>query len=71
MPLHYNETWDIMGHGGALVKSTTRSWRVVGLTPALAATYGPWASFLPTVACALQRETLIQYPCCSRKGLWV
>ena len=45
--------------------------RVVGLTPALAATQGPWASPLPAVACALRRETPIQYACCSRERLWV
>ena len=33
--------------------------------------YGPWASPLPTVACALRRKTPIQYPCCSRERLWV
>src|SRR6218665_2281374 len=43
--------------------------RVVGSPPALAATEGPWASPLPAVACALRRETPIQYPCCSRKRL--
>ena len=29
------------------------------------------ASPLTTVACALRRETPIQYPCCSRERLWV
>ena len=43
--------------------------RVVGLTPTLAATQGPWESPLPTVACALRRETPMQYPCCSRERL--
>ena len=55
-----------MGRGGALVKSMTLNRRVEGSSPALAATSGPWASPLLTVACALQRETPIQYPCCSR-----
>ena len=55
-----------VGCGGALVESMTFNWRVVGLTPALDATKGPWASPLPTVACALRRETPTQYPCCSR-----
>jgi len=41
-----------------------------GSTPALAATYGPWASPFPAVACALRRETPIQYPCRSRERLW-
>src|SRR6218665_3116231 len=45
--------------------------RVVGLTPALAATQGPWTSPLPAVACALRRETPIQYSCCSRERLCV
>ena len=55
--------------GGALVKSMTLNWRVVGSTTALAATYGPWASPLLTVACALRCETPIQYPCCNRERL--
>ena len=58
-----------MGRGGALVESMTLNRRVVDSTPALAATYGPWASPLLTVACALRRETPIQYPCCSRERL--
>src|SRR6218665_2271850 len=58
-----------MGHGGALVESIAFNQRVVGSTPALAAMLGPWASPLPTVACALRHETLIQYPCCSRERL--
>ena len=57
----------IVERGGALVKSMTLNRRVVGSTPTLAATWGPWASPLPTVACALRRETPIQYPCCSRE----
>jgi len=36
-----------MGRGGALVETMTFNRRVVGSTPALAATYGPWASPLP------------------------
>jgi len=32
---------------------------------------GPWASPLPAVACALRRETPIQYSCCNRERLWV
>jgi len=32
---------------------------------------GPWASPLPAVACALRRETPIQYPCCGRERLLV
>src|SRR6218665_2059376 len=52
---------------GALVESITLNRRVVGSTPALAVTLGPWASPLPTVACALRRETPIQCPCCSRE----
>ena len=51
--------------------SITFNRRVVGSTPAIAVTYGPWASRLPAVACALRRETPIQYPCCSRERLWV
>ena len=58
-----------MGRGGALVEAMTFNRRVVGSTPALAATQGPLASSLPTVACALRRETPIQYPCCSRERL--
>ena len=58
-----------VGRGGALVKSITLNRRVVGSTPALAARWGPWASPLLTVACALRRETPIQYPCCSRERL--
>ena len=54
---------------GTLVETMTFNRRVVGSTPALAATYGPWASPLPAVACALRRETPIQYPCCSRERL--
>jgi len=60
-----------VGRGGALVEMMTFNRRVVGSTPALAVTEGPWASPLPAVACALRRETLIQYPCCSRERLWV
>src|SRR6218665_2857947 len=59
----------LVGHGGALDKPMTLNRRVVGSTPALAATQGPWASPLLTVACALRRETPIQYPCCSRERL--
>src|SRR6218665_2542534 len=44
-----------VGRGGALVKSMTLNRRVVCSTPALAATQGPWASPLLTVACALPR----------------
>src|SRR6218665_2614992 len=32
---------------------------------------GPWASPSLTVACALRRETPIQYSCCSRERLLV
>ena len=59
----------IAGRGGALVVSLTFNRRVVGWTPALAATLGHWASPLPTVACALRRETQIQYSCLSRELL--
>ena len=59
----------IVGRGGALVEPMTSNRRVVGSTPALAATQGPWASPLLTVACALRRETPIQYPCCSLERL--
>ena len=61
----------IVGRGGALVEAITFNRRVVGSTPALSATEGPWASSLPTctVACALWRETQIQYPCYSRERL--
>jgi len=52
-----------VGRGGALVESMTFNRRVVGSTPALVATSGPRASPLPTVVCALRRETPIQYPC--------
>src|SRR6218665_3667917 len=58
-----------VGRGGALVETMTFKRRVVGSTPALAATWRPWASPLPAVACALRRETPIQYPCCSRERL--
>jgi len=58
-------------HGGALVESIALNRRVVGSNPAQAATKRPWASPLPTVACALRRETPIQYPCCGRERLWV
>ena len=66
---YINRTLVSMGRGGALVKSMTLNRRVVGLTPALAAIYGPWTSPLLTVACALRCETPIQYPCCSRECL--
>src|SRR6218665_531494 len=61
----------LVGRGGALVEMMTFNQRVVGSTPALAATSGPWASPLPAVACALRRETPIQYPCVvgSSRGL--
>ena len=59
----------MVGHGGALVEAITLNRRIVGSTPALAAMLGPWASPLPADACALRRETPIQYPCCSRKRL--
>ena len=62
---------EVVGRGGALVELMTFNRRVVGSTPALAATYGPWASPLLTVACVLRWETPIQYPCCSRERLWV
>src|SRR6218665_3543897 len=58
-----------VGHGCALVESIAFNRKVVGSTPALAATCGPWASPLSAVACALRRETPIQYPCCSRERL--
>src|SRR6218665_2718752 len=58
-----------VGRGGALVESMTFNRRVVGSTPALAAMSGLWASPLPTVVCALWRETPIQYSCCSRERL--
>jgi len=61
---YYNDTISV-GRGGALVETMTFNRRVVGSTPALAATQGPWASPLPEVACALRHETLTQYPCCS------
>src|SRR6218665_40764 len=59
----------ILGRDGALVEAMTLNRRVVGSTPALAVTLGPWASPLPAVACGLRRETPIQYPCCSRESL--
>jgi len=72
MILHFTY---VVGRGGALVKSMTLNRRVVLSTPALAATYtgtlGIWTSPLLTIACALRRETPIQYPCCSRESLWV
>ena len=55
-----------VGRGGALVETMTFNRRVVGSTPALAATQGPWASPLLAVAFALRRETPIQYSCCGR-----
>src|SRR6218665_2677587 len=58
-----------VGRGDALVESMTFNRRVVGSTPSLAATYGPWASPLPAGAFALRHETPIQYPCCSRERL--
>ena len=61
----------IAGHGGAFVETMTFNRRVVGSTPALAATQGPWASPLPAVASGLRRETSKQYPCCSRERFWV
>ena len=74
--VHKLEMWKLVqasiitvGRGGALVEMMTFNQRVVGSTPALAATYGPWASPLPAVACALRRETPIQSPCCSRERL--
>ena len=51
----------VVGRGGALFESMTFNRRVVGSTPALAATWGPRTSPLPTVACALRHETPIQY----------
>ena len=59
--------WRLVGCGGALVETMTFNRRVVGSNPALAATWGPWASPLPAVACALWHETPIQYPCCRRE----
>ena len=58
-----------VGRDDALVEAITLNRRVVGSTPALAVTQGPWASPLPAVACALRRKTPIQYPCCSRERL--
>ena len=58
-----------VGRDGALVESITFNRGVVGSTPALPVMYGPWASPLPAVACALRREIPIQYPCCSREHL--
>src|SRR6218665_2173086 len=60
---------NFVGRGGALVETTTFDRWVVGSTPGLDATWGPWGSSLPAVACALRRETPIQYPCCSRERL--
>jgi len=62
---------NLVVRGGALVETMTFNRRVVGSTPALSTTYGLWASPLPAVACALRRETPIQYPCCNRERLWV
>jgi len=53
-----------MGLGGALVQAMPFNRRFLGSTPA-------WASPLLAVACALRRETPIQYPCCSRERLLV
>src|SRR6218665_1812920 len=39
-----NKQWGFVGRGGALVETMTFNRRVVGSTPALAATEGPWAS---------------------------
>src|SRR6218665_228665 len=66
---HMNKRMDdgssawIVGRGGALVKSMTINRRVVGSTPALAATKGPWASPLVTAACAFRRE--LRYSICA------
>ena len=49
----------MVGRDGALVEAITFNRRVVGSTPTLAVTQGPWASPLPAVACALRRETSI------------
>src|SRR6218665_630145 len=43
-----------VGRSGALVETMTFNRRVVGSTPALAATWGSWASPLSVVACALR-----------------
>ena|SRR6218665_2472419 len=48
-----------VGRGGALIETMTFNRMVVGSTPALTAMYGPCASPLPAVACALRRETPI------------
>src|SRR6218665_1204110 len=57
------EIGNMVGHGGALVETMTFNRRIVGSTPVLIATKGPFASPLLTVVCALRRETPIQYPC--------
>ena len=62
-------TWMSVRHGGALVESIAFNRRVVCSTPALAAR--DLGQGLPTVACALRRETPIRCPCCSRERLWV
>ena len=43
----------LWGMGGALVESTPLVRRVMGSTPALAATQGPWASPSLTIACGV------------------
>ena len=50
-----------VGRGGALVESVTFDQRVVSLNPALAITWGPWASPSLTVACV---------HCCGREHFW-
>ena len=58
-----NDSDRFVGRGGALVEAITFNRRVVGSTPALAVTVlPPWESPSPAVACALRRETPIQYP---------
>ena len=50
-----------VGCGCALVETMTFNRRVVASTPALAATYGPWASPLPGVACLVIYRDIIVY----------
>ena len=56
-----------VGRGGSLVDSTPFVRRVVGSNPALAATYGPWAS--PSLAVACDASAWNSGLC--RERLWV
>src|SRR6218665_3059323 len=54
----------VVGSGGALIESIAFNRRVVGSTPALAATILGKSLINPQLPVTLRHETPAQYPCC-------